>query len=251
VDDLLRATARAEERHFWFRGFRWFVRPLIHRALAHKRSPRVLDCGCGTCTNLHLLAPYGAAYGFDLSTVGLQMGRERGCTGVVRASVAAVPFASAVFDLVTSFDVLYALDERTERAAVADVPHHAPEATRSSTSPPCRCFGAITRFSVAKFGGIRGFSPRVDRVRRIRIERLTCHERRVVLPMLGVRLFHRIRGLSAESDAASEIAVPPAVVNGVLSVLLFLESVWLRVGVNPAGGSLLCLARKPEDAVPR
>jgi len=28
VDDLLRATARAEERHFWFRGFRWFVRPL-------------------------------------------------------------------------------------------------------------------------------------------------------------------------------------------------------------------------------
>jgi hypothetical protein len=69
--------------------------------------------------------------------------------------------------------------------------------------------------------------------------------------MLSVRLFHRIRGLSVESDAASEIAVPPAVVNGVLSVLLFLESVWLRVGVNPAGGSLLCLARKPEDAAPR
>ena len=31
VDDLLRATARAEKRHFCARGFRWFVQPLIPR----------------------------------------------------------------------------------------------------------------------------------------------------------------------------------------------------------------------------
>ena len=253
MDDLLRATARAEERHFWFRGFRWFVRPLIHRALAYKQAPRVLDCGCGTCTNLHLLAPYGAAYGFDLSTVGLQMGRERGCTGVVRASVAAVPFASAVFDLVTSFDVLYALDERTERAAVAEmfritrpggyaiVNVAAMPVLRGDHSILSREVRRYTRASLHELIASAGF----------RIERLTYTNAVLFLPMLGVRLFHRIRGLSAESDAASEIAVPPAVVNGVLSLLLFLESVWLRVGVNPAGGSLLCLARKPEDAAPR
>src|SRR4051794_20030394 len=92
VDDLLRATARAEERHFWFRGFRWFVRPLIQRALGRKHDARILDCGCGTGANLALFAAYGASYGFDRSAVGLQLGRDQGRRGLVRASADAVPF---------------------------------------------------------------------------------------------------------------------------------------------------------------
>jgi hypothetical protein len=35
-------------------------------------------------------------------------------------------------------------------------------------------------------------------------------------------------------------------VNGALSALLALESVWLRLFDNPFGSSLLCLARKPD-----
>jgi hypothetical protein len=66
------------------------------------------------------------------------------------------------------------------------------------------------------------------------------------LPMLAVRLFHRARGFSTEADATSEIRVPTPIVNVLLSALLFLESLWLRLGVNPFGSSLLCLARKPE-----
>ena len=40
--------------------------------------------------------------------------------------------------------------------------------------------------------------------------------------------------------------VPPAPVNAALAGLLRLESWWLRVGRNPFGSSLLCLARKPR-----
>ena len=40
---------------------------------------------------------------------------------MARASVTAVPFPSATFDLVTSFDVLYSLDEADERTAVAEM----------------------------------------------------------------------------------------------------------------------------------
>ncbi len=53
VEHLLRATARAEARHFWFRGFRAFVTPLLRHAdgtsfestdsglrLRHRREPR-------------------------------------------------------------------------------------------------------------------------------------------------------------------------------------------------------------------
>jgi SAM-dependent methyltransferase len=250
VDDLLRATARAEQRHFWFRGFRWFVRPLVHRALAHKRSPRALDCGCGTGANLHLLTPFGAAYGFDLSTVGLQIGHGRGQAGLVRASAGAVPFAAGAFDLVTSFDVLYALDENTERAAVAEM--------FRVTRP-----GGYAIVNVAAMPVLRGDHSVLSHERRrytrrslsqliasagFRIERLTYTNAVLFLPMLAVRLFHRVRGLSTETDATSEIAVPPALVNGLLSALVLIESAWLRIGVNPFGSSLLCLARKPEDA---
>ena len=61
-----------------------------------------------------------------------------------------------------------------------------------------------------------------------------------------VRGFHRWRGLSTEAEAQQEIAVPAAAVNGTLSALLALESLWLRAIDNPFGSSLLCLARKPD-----
>ena len=249
----MRATARAEERHFWFRGFRWFVQPLIRRALSGITSPRILDCGCGTGANLALFAPFGVCYGFDRSEYGLQTGRKLGRNGLVRASAALVPFASAAFDLVTSFDVLYALDERDERAAVAEM--------FRVTRP-----GGWVLVNVAAMDILRGdhsvLSHELRRYSRgtltglltdagFRIERITYTNATLFLPMLAVRLFHRARGFSAEADATAEITVPPAPVNAALIALLFLEGVWLRAGANPFGSSLLCLARKPEDARPR
>src|SRR5207244_3062399 len=121
MEHLLRATAIAESRHFWFRGFRAFVTPLIRRAIARTPSPRILDCGCGTGANVELLGRFGRTYGFDLSVTGLRLAREAGRRGLARASVAAVPFRSESFDLVTSFDVLYSLDRSDERAAVSEM----------------------------------------------------------------------------------------------------------------------------------
>ena len=221
VDDLLRATARAEERHFWFRGFRWFVRPLVHRALAHKRSPRASTAAAAP-VNLHLLTPFGAAYGFDLSAVGLQIGHGRAGAASCARPPAAVPFAGNAFDLVTSFDVLYALDDNDRaRRGGGDVPaSRGRAATRSSTSRRCRCCEATIPFSATSVAGIRAdLSRQLIASAGFRIERLTYTNAVLFLPMLAVRLFHRARGLSTETDATSEIAVPPAPVNAPLSAL--------------------------------
>jgi SAM-dependent methyltransferase len=247
VDDLLRATARAEARHFWFRGFRWFVTPLLRRALAGATHVRILDCGCGTGANLTLLTEFGSTYGFDVSATGLEIGRSLGRRGLVRASVTAAPFASESFDLVTSFDVLYALGHDDEHAALAEM--------FRLTRP-----GGHAVINVAAMDVLRGdHSVLSHEVRRysaatlgqavtrsgFAIERLTYTNATLFLPLLALRTLHRSRGLAREGDAQREIAVPGAPVNGLLSAVLFLESLWLRRFSSPVGSSLLCLARKP------
>jgi len=246
MDDLLRATARAEQRHFWFRGFRWFVRPLIERALAGRTRARALDCGCGTGANLDLIGRTASAFGFDRSVVGLRFARDSD-RRVVRADAGAVPFPTDTFDLVTSFDVLYSLPDATEKAAVAEmyrvlkpggcaiVNVAAMEMLRGDHSVLSH---EVRRYSAAQLRTLltsAGFD----------IVRLTHTNATLFLPMLVVRGFHRWRGLSAEADARGEIAVPGAPINAALSAVLFAESLALRWIDAPVGSSLLCLARKP------
>ena len=247
MERLLRATARAESRHFWFRGFRAFVTPLIQAALNGRSHPRIVDCGCGTGANVELLSQYGQAFGFDLSSTGLQIGHKSGRTRLARGSVAAAPFPSETFDLVTSFDVLYALDERDERAAVREM---------FRLLRP----GGYAIVNVAAMNALRGDHSvlsleirRYDRdgLRRLlagagfSIERLTYTNFVLFPPLALVRLVQRWRGLAPESDAEGEITVPWAPVNATLTLLLLLESRWLRHFDSPAGSSLICLARKP------
>jgi SAM-dependent methyltransferase len=249
MDHLLRATAEAEARHFWFRGFRAFVGPLLKDAIAHRNgggTPRLLDCGCGTGGNLPVLNRFGRAYGFDRSELGVLIGRKAGRTLLARGNVAAAPFPGASFDVVTSFDVLYALDDGTERAAIAEM--------YRLLKP-----GGYAVVNVAAMEILRGDHSvlsheirrysREDLRRRLTnagftIERITYTNATLFLPMLITRALQRRRGLRAERDAQQEITPPSPPVNAVLTGLLWLESLFLRRFNAPAGSSLLCLARK-------
>ena len=122
LDRLLEATYRAEQNHFWFRGFARFVQPLIEQAVAGVARPEILDCGCGTGANMKRLSRYGRVTGFDISHHGLH----------IRALVRPAPDRArehhrhpvrrrASFDLVTSFDVLSTLDDAMEQRALAEI----------------------------------------------------------------------------------------------------------------------------------
>lgn len=247
MDHLLRATALAEQRHFWFRGFRYFVTPLLDRAAHGRRALRLLDCGCGTGNNLLLLERYGRAFGFDLTESGLRYGLETGRTRLARASIGAIPFADASIDIVTSFDVLYSLPDDVERAAVREmfrvlrpggwivINVAAMEILRGDHSVLSHEVRRYSRASLSRLLEHAGFT----------IDRITYTNAVLFPAMLLARAVQRRRGLSDEQHADSEISVPVSPVNAGLTLALKLESVWLRAFDAPFGSSLLCLARKP------
>ncbi len=244
MDRLLEATARAERDHFWFRGLRRFVEPILAAAVEEVADPRILDCGCGTGHNLALLRRYGRAAGIDLTWTGLTFARDRGERIVAQASAARLPFADATFDAVTSFDVIYALEDAVEAAAIGEM--------HRVLRP-----GGHLVINVAAMEMLKGnHSVLAGEVRRYsrhslreRLERAGFRVRRMsytnatILPLLlGVRLAQRVSGHQESQD---EISVPAAPVNAALSALLAVEAAALRVVDMPFGSSLLALARKP------
>jgi len=223
------------------------VTPLIRAATAGQSDVRIVDCGCGTGANVDLLGRFGRAYGFDREETGLRLGREAGRTRLARASVTAAPFPSGAFDLATSFDVIYSLEDGDERTALAEmfrllkpgghaiINVAAMEILRGDHSVLSHEIRRYDRESLRSRLTAAGF----------RIVRLTYTNTALALPLMVTRTLQRRRGLKDEHDAHHEISVPAAPVNALLTGVLWAESLWLRAFDAPFGSSLLCLAQKP------
>jgi ubiquinone/menaquinone biosynthesis C-methylase UbiE len=247
MDRLLEATYAAEQRHFWFHGFRRFVAPLLRLATKGRRDLRLLDCGCGTGANLAILQRYGQAIGFDLTWTGLEFARRSGRRLVAQASITDIPCRSAAFDVVTSFDVLQTLTADQERAAMAEM---------FRVLAP----GGALILNVAALEVLRGnHSILAAEVRRYRrrvlraaleragfdVVRLTYTNASIFPLMLAVRTAQRAGGLPAPEEEGRDIAVPARPINMVLSALLSVEALLLRRFDMPVGSSILALATKP------
>ena len=250
VERLLYATQAAETAHFWFRGFRRFVRPLLAAAVRGKTGPRILDCGCGTGANLRVLGEFGRAFGVELNPVGLQFARRSAPGSVARASVTHLPFPDARFDVVTSFDVIYCLSAEDETIALREM--------HRVLRP-----GGAAVVNVAAMEVLRGnHSVLSEEVRRYSASQIRSAMERagfrvaelgytnsILFPlMLGVRAVQRIVGLRRSARATAEISVPPALINLVLTALLAVEAKCLQPLHLPFGSSLLCLAWKPGSS---
>jgi ubiquinone/menaquinone biosynthesis C-methylase UbiE len=244
VDQLLETTYRAEERHFWFRGFRRFVAPLIAEAVAGVSDPRILDAGCGTGRNLLMLDAFGSPCGIDLNALGLSFAARKGRRTVARATVTDLPFPDRTFDLVTSFDVLYALDDAQEPRAFAEMAR--------VLKPTGGVVINVAAMDVVRGGhsAVLGAERRRYTLESMRRSLVGCGLRPVRLtytnaslfPMLAaVRTMQRLTGWPVPGI---ELEVPLAPINGLLAGVLALEAAVVRRLDMPFGSSVLCLARK-------
>ena len=243
MDRLLDATAHAEREHFWFRGFRRFIAPLLQQAAAGRTDLTVLDCGCGTGNNLTMLRRYGRPFGIDITFSGLDYARRHGERLVAHASAFSLPFSDGSFDLVTSFDVLYAFDDALAGRALAEMYRVLKPGghlvLNVAALPALRGDHSVLGGEVQRYTK-RGLRAHLERAG-FHVERLT-YTNTSILPLLaGVRFAQRLRG---HHESASEIAVPPAPINLALSGLLAVEAAALRVIDMPVGSSLLTLAQK-------
>ena len=243
--DRLELTSRAEATHFWFRGFRAFITPVIRDLSEGRRDLQIIDCGCGTGNNIRLvLEPYGHVVGFDLDAGGVAMSHASGAR-VVRADATQAPFASESFDLATSFDVMQCLEP--DAAVVREM------------ARLVRPGGAVV-VTMAALELLRGdHSESWKEVRRytpasakalfvqagLQVERVSFLFGSLFPLMLTVRLAQRLlrpfRGHRPETD----IAVPAAPVNGLLTALVTAEASLAQRFSLPVGSSLMVVARKP------
>lgn len=217
---------------------------MVADAVAGVPNARILDCGCGTGHNLAMLRRHGRAAGIDVTWTGLRFAHDRGEGAVAQASAARLPFGEGTFDAVTSFDVIYALDDATEASAIAEM-HRV--LRRGGHLVVNAAAMEILKGNHSVFAGeVRRYSKgslhaRLERAG-FEVRRMTYTNAAILPILLGVRLAQR---LSGHEESPEEISVPAGPVNAALSGLLALEAAALRVVNMPFGSSLLALARKP------
>jgi SAM-dependent methyltransferase len=233
----------AEAAQWWYAGQRAIATALLGpflRGLAVER-PRVLDAGCGTGFNLLALSRLGRAVGVDLAPEAIAFCKERGVRAV-RASLLALPFENALFDAVTSLDVLYHAWVTDDRAAVAEMARVVrPGGLLLVRVPALRAlWGAHDVEVQSRHRYTRGELEGLLEGCGLRVVRATyCNS--LLLPVLFARrTLDRLLGREG-----SDVGFLPAPLEWAFKQALLVEAALVRRRVSfPLGASVVALARK-------
>jgi len=240
----LELTARAEATHFWFRGFRQFLMPVLRDLSAARQDLRIIDCGSGIGHNMLWLRRYGRVVGFDISQTGTERTRAAGGT-VVRADAARAPFVSEAFDIATSFDVLpfvesdvTAVREMARMVCAGGAVVLTMAALESLRGDHSRSWGELRRYTPA-------MARRVLEEAGLRVERVSFMFGSLFPLMLTVRMVQRLLRPFREFRHDRDIAIPWAPANALLTAIVTAEARVARRFPLPIGSSLLAVGRKP------
>ena len=119
-EKFMEATFQFEKTYWWFKGLHAFTTSFLNQ-VPQGTDRIVLDAGCGTGGNFELVSHYGKVFALDFMSTALRLARMNGAERLVCASITHIPFPSDTFDLISSFDVLTALDVDHEVQAVSEL----------------------------------------------------------------------------------------------------------------------------------
>jgi SAM-dependent methyltransferase len=245
---------QVEDAHWWYGTLRETAAGALERQLEQTTDARVLDAGCGTGGMLEVLRrrhPSWRLHGLDFSGEALDHCRRRGFVDLTKGSVNALPFADASFDAVLSLDVLYFEGVDDSRAMK--------EIHRILKPGGCLILN-LPAFDVLRgqhdvaVRGVRRYTPRLvrDLIARSRLDAVRVHGWNLWLffPILCWRKLSRMRQPAEPAEARSDLFMPPAPVNAMLTVLARLDMSLCRAIRSPLGTSVFAVATKNHDVEP-
>lgn len=249
--DEYRRLSLLESDLWWFRGMERISTALLeaHGGVAINEaasSRRVLDAGCGTGGMLRRLKQYGRTVGIDAVDAALTYARSKGTAPLVRGTVEHLPFADEIFDIVTSFDVIYHLNVSDDGAALSEFSRVLKKKGTLLIRVPA-CDWLRSRHDAAVHTRQRyGRRELVGKLRAAGLEPVFVSFANSFLFPIAV-----IRRLSESSDDAtrnppqgSEVQPVAKWLNEVLTKVLSAEAMLLRRLPLPIGLSLVAVARK-------
>ena len=237
--------ARRETRHWWYAGMRRVALAVLGSALQDQPPLRILDAGCGTGGTTVELRRFGSVVGIDLVWDALQPARSRGLTSLTRGSIEDLPFATASFDVVTSFEVIYHLGVGSDDDALRElrrvlklagllllrVPAH--DWLRGEHDRLVHTRHRYSRTEVVDKLTAAGFA----------VERVTWANSLLFAPAVAKRLLERHNG-RAEASGEPDLWQPPGPLNALLESTIAVEGLAIPRGLPlPFGLSVLALAR--------
>lgn len=234
-----------EESHFWFVATRRVVMDVLAAGLGPGvAGARVLDLGCGTGYTLTCLPPSARGVGIDRSAHALALATRRGLAGrLVQGDVQRLPFADGAFDAVLALDVLEHLpDDAAAAREIARVLR--PGGCAVVTVPAFRFLWSRHDEALSHLRRYRlGEVSKVLDSAGLTVERSSYYNFWLFPLVAAVRLVGRLR---PGAEGRTDVSVPPAAVNRLLTAVLASERHLLRRGSLPVGVSCILRARRPR-----
>jgi SAM-dependent methyltransferase len=240
----------AEDTHWWYRGLRGMIFELLGLNNNRMKQRRILDAGCGTGGTMHTLqlSGYRNLWGFDISPIALEFCRERGLRNVRQGSITDIPFDCRSFDLAISCDVISDAGTEDEMAALGELFRVLKPGGRLFLNLPAFEFlrGEHDRAVATARRTTRPDIRRKLAVAGFRVKRAT-YWNMLLLPFVAAIRLARHEKQDASRLARSDIVVPPAPVNALLSMCTGLERFLIRWVDLPVGSSVAIVAIKPKS----
>jgi SAM-dependent methyltransferase len=239
--DLYRIFFKIQKKHWWFVTKKKIVLEAIDRHFSKRAGVKVLDIGCGSGLMLNALESVGQTFGMDMSDDAINFSREIFNGTVEKGSLPdQIPFAEGFFDLITALDVIEHVDQDVDSL----------KAIRSRLVADGKAVITVPAYMFlwSAFDDVNEHKRRYT-LTELRtklllagftIEKISYFNTLLFPIVFVVRMLNNI----LKRNGASDVDMPSAPVNFVLTKIFGIERYLLRFVNLPFGVSVLAVVRK-------